>query len=118
MARAHRLSVPLWTTDEERKLPLPLFASPLASLRAVLLLESLAGFRARKCFVQSISDLFFQRVLRWRPQILAAAACGRDDLADLVVLEQGVQVCAILVAQGLSSPSSLAHNACNRPSAW
>jgi len=51
LARAFKLPVPLWTADEERKLHRPWFASPLASLRAVLLLESPAGFRARNLFV-------------------------------------------------------------------
>jgi hypothetical protein len=53
LARAHRLPVPLWTADEERKLHRPWFASPLASLRAVLLLESPAGFRSRNLFVSA-----------------------------------------------------------------
>jgi hypothetical protein len=51
LARALHLPVPLWTADQERKLHRPWFASPLASLRAVLLLESPAGFRARNLFV-------------------------------------------------------------------
>jgi len=36
---------------EERKLHKPWFASPLAALRATLLLESPVGFRSRNLFV-------------------------------------------------------------------
>lgn len=42
---------PGWVTDESRKLHRPWFASSLASLRAVLILESPAAFRARNLFV-------------------------------------------------------------------
>ncbi len=51
LAREFALPVPAWTDGEERRLHRPWFASPLASLRAVLLLESPAGFRARNLFV-------------------------------------------------------------------
>ena len=51
LARAFQLPVPAWTTGAARKLHHPWFASPLAALRAVLLLESPAGFRARNLFV-------------------------------------------------------------------
>jgi hypothetical protein len=51
LARAHRFSVPAWTAAETRKLHRPWFASPLAALRAVLLLESPPAFRARNLFV-------------------------------------------------------------------
>ena len=51
LARAHDLAAPAWTEDEARKLHHPWFASPLASLRAVLLLESPAGFRSRNLFI-------------------------------------------------------------------
>jgi len=51
LARAHQFSVPSWTAAEARSLHCPWFASPLAALRAVLLLESPAGFRARNLFV-------------------------------------------------------------------
>ena len=51
LARAHKFSVPAWSADEARKLHRPWFASPLAALRAVLLLESPAAFRARTLFV-------------------------------------------------------------------
>jgi hypothetical protein len=40
-----------WVADEPRKLHRPWFASPLAALRAVLLLESPAAFRSRNLFV-------------------------------------------------------------------
>jgi hypothetical protein len=48
LARLHRFPVPAWTA---RKLHRPWFASPLAALRAVLLLESPPAFRARNLFV-------------------------------------------------------------------
>jgi hypothetical protein len=51
LARQSNLALPAWTLAEERKLHRPWFASPLAALRAVLLLESPAGFRARNLFV-------------------------------------------------------------------
>ena len=51
LALAHGLPVPAWTDDEARKLHRPWFASDLASLRAVLLLESPPGFRSRNLFV-------------------------------------------------------------------
>jgi hypothetical protein len=51
LARRFNLSNPLWTDAESRKLHRPWFASPLAALRAVLLLESPAGFRSRNIFV-------------------------------------------------------------------
>jgi hypothetical protein len=51
LARTHGFPAPAWIGAEERKLHRPWFASPLASLRAVLLLESAAGFRSRNLFV-------------------------------------------------------------------
>jgi len=51
LARRFSLAVPDWIADEARKLHRPWFASPLAALRAVLLLESPPGFRARNLFV-------------------------------------------------------------------
>lgn len=51
LARRHGLSVPVWTPSSERELHHPWFASSLASLRAVLILESPPGFRARNLFV-------------------------------------------------------------------
>src|SRR5262249_16805894 len=51
LARAHGLPVPLWIDDEARKLHRPWFASDLAALRAVLLLESPPAFRSRNLFV-------------------------------------------------------------------
>jgi len=51
LARARHFSVPAWTADETRKLHHPWFASPLAGLRAVLLLESPPAFRARNLFI-------------------------------------------------------------------
>ena len=42
---------PAWIERETRKLHRPWFASQLAVLRAVLLLESPAGFRSRNLFV-------------------------------------------------------------------
>jgi hypothetical protein len=51
LARAYGLAAPGWIGEETRKLHRPWFASPLASLRAVLLQESPPGFRARNLFV-------------------------------------------------------------------
>ncbi len=51
LARRFALPMPDWTTNGTRKLHRPWFASPLASLRAVLLLESPPSFRARNLFV-------------------------------------------------------------------
>jgi hypothetical protein len=51
LARKFKLPFHSWFAAEERKLHRPWFASPLASLRAVLLLESPVGFRSRNLFV-------------------------------------------------------------------
>jgi hypothetical protein len=51
LATQFHFPVPSWTSGEQRKLHRPWFASPLASLRAVLLLESPAPFRARNLFI-------------------------------------------------------------------
>jgi len=51
LARSFNLPLPVWTVGEERALHRPWFASPLAALRAALLLESPAGFRSRNLFV-------------------------------------------------------------------
>ena len=53
LARFCSLSCPAWTDDAKRSLHRPWFASPLASLRAVLLLESPPAFRARNLFVSA-----------------------------------------------------------------
>jgi len=45
------LPVPQWTGSAIRALREPWFASPLGSLRAVLILESPPAFRARNLFV-------------------------------------------------------------------
>ncbi len=51
LARRMNLPTPRWAAAEERRLHLQWFASPLASLRAVLLLESPPAFRSRNLFV-------------------------------------------------------------------
>jgi hypothetical protein len=51
LARRFNLHSPAWTMAEDRRLHRPWFASPLASLRGVLLLESPPGFRSRNLFV-------------------------------------------------------------------
>ena len=51
LAISHHLPGSDWAADEKRRLHRPWFASPLASLRAVLLLESPATFRSRNLFV-------------------------------------------------------------------
>ncbi len=51
LARMHGFPVAVWVADEARKLHRPWFASPLAALRTVLLLESPAAFRSRNLFV-------------------------------------------------------------------
>jgi hypothetical protein len=51
LARRFFLKVPDWTAGEDRVLHRPWFASSLAALRAVLLLESPPAFRARNLFV-------------------------------------------------------------------
>ncbi len=51
LANRFNLPVPPWTSNGTRALHEPWFASPLASLRAVLILESPPAFRARNLFV-------------------------------------------------------------------
>ncbi len=51
LARAHQFSPPAWIAADARKLHQPWFASPLAALRALLLLESPAAFRSRNLFI-------------------------------------------------------------------
>jgi hypothetical protein len=51
LARRFDLPLPSWTRGEQRELRHPWFATPLAALRAVLLLESPPAFRARNIFV-------------------------------------------------------------------
>ena len=51
LARAHRFVIPVWVDDDARKLHRPWFASPLAAVRTVLLLESPPAFRQRNLFV-------------------------------------------------------------------
>src|SRR3954463_12494521 len=51
LCRRYQFPLPKWTEAESRKLRRPWFASTLRSLRAVLLLESPAGFRSRNLFV-------------------------------------------------------------------
>ena len=51
LARSFHLPSPEWTRAEGRQLHRPWFASPLASLRAVLLQEGPPAFRCRNLFV-------------------------------------------------------------------
>ena len=51
LARTHQFPIPAWTVAAARKLHQPWFASPLAALRTVLLLESPAAFRSRNLFI-------------------------------------------------------------------
>ena len=51
LARRFNLPSPEWAATAERALHKPWFATPLAALRAVLLLESPPAFRARNLFV-------------------------------------------------------------------
>lgn len=51
LARRYSLPQPDWTVGENRQLHRPWFATPLAALRAVLLLESPPAFRSRNLFV-------------------------------------------------------------------
>lgn len=51
LARRFHLPAPAWAASAERALHQPWFATPLAALRAVLLLESPSAFRARNLFV-------------------------------------------------------------------
>lgn len=51
LARRFSLPLPAWPAGEARQLHRPWFATPLAALRAVLLLESPPAFRSRNLFV-------------------------------------------------------------------
>jgi hypothetical protein len=51
LARRFGLRLPAWTMGEHRQLHRPWFATPLAALRAVLILESPPAFRSRNLFV-------------------------------------------------------------------
>lgn len=51
LALAKNFTIPAWTDDDARKLHRPWFASPLATLRVVLLLESPVAFRSRNLFI-------------------------------------------------------------------
>jgi hypothetical protein len=51
LAMRFQLPMPDWAASEHRTLHRPWFASPLAALRGILLLESPAPFRARNLFV-------------------------------------------------------------------
>ena len=51
LAYINGFQIPTWVGKENRKLHRPWFASQLAGLRAVLILESPPAFRARNLFV-------------------------------------------------------------------
>ena len=51
LAQRYSLPLPDWTFGEDRLLHRPWFATPLAAVRAVLILESPAAFRSRNLFI-------------------------------------------------------------------
>ena len=51
LARRFEFPPPAWAASDQRALHKPWFATPLAAVRAVLLLESPPAFRARNLFV-------------------------------------------------------------------
>ena len=51
LARSYQFRMPSWIAGDARRLHIPWFASPLAALRAALLLESPPAFRSRNLFV-------------------------------------------------------------------
>jgi hypothetical protein len=51
LARHYQFPAPEWAASDARKLHRPWFASSLAALRTVLLLESPAAFRSRNLFI-------------------------------------------------------------------
>ena len=51
LARANHFLFPAWTAADTRRLRQPWFASSLAALRTVLLLESPTAFRSRNLFI-------------------------------------------------------------------
>ena len=51
LAQANNFGIPGWAMTEARRLRRPWFASQLAALRAVLILESPVAFRSRNLFV-------------------------------------------------------------------
>lgn len=51
LARLYGLDFPAWVMSAGRRLESPWFASSLASLRGVLIVESPPGFRSRNLFV-------------------------------------------------------------------
>jgi hypothetical protein len=53
LARRFQFLRPSWTAGEARVLHKPWFATPLVSVRALLLLESPPSFRARNLFVSA-----------------------------------------------------------------
>ena len=53
LARAYGFVCSPWTEAEARRLRQPWFASSLAALRTVLIIESPVGFRSRNLFVSS-----------------------------------------------------------------
>lgn len=53
LARRFNLPAPSWAASDDRALRRPWFASPLAALRAALILESPPAFRARNLFVSA-----------------------------------------------------------------
>jgi hypothetical protein len=102
LARTRKLPAPAWIRDDRRKLHRPWFASSLASLRAVLLVESPAAFRARNLFVSANA---LSRVYRHKVPDLAAwlISTDRGVPQPSTVTSHGDQA-AVPAAKGSMSP--------------
>jgi hypothetical protein len=86
LATVRRFPVPAWTASDARALHRPWFASPLAALRTVLILESPVAFRSRNLFIsERRADPRLRRrpptlcpdIRRRRPRVLPVNGSGR-----------------------------------------